>query len=236
MTLDHGVYTRLDSWTPFLIGWIGMFTVLHCVRFVLMRREGAERRAHSTAITELAGLPLALLQTDGFLRALHAGDWLSASLFAWWGPGFILSAIYYVRRKKQGIKATWGGLHLWISWLCKLNYLAFMLAFARLGLPGPAFVYSAWIINDQIGLAFLSSDADRLRRTFHDYWLIRLGYPAGLLLPFFAPSLSTVPYRVDALILLALWVAGIRWVAVKTGILEMPQGSPLLRNMIYDRP
>lgn len=234
--MTPGVYARLDGATPFLVGWIALFTVLHCVRFVLMRREGADRRAHSTAITELAGLPLALLQTDGFVRALLAADPLSALLFAWWGPGFILSAIYYVRRKKQGIKASWGGLHLWISRLCKLNYFAFMLAFAWLGLPGPAFVYSAWIINDQIGLAFLSSDADRLRRTFHDYWLIRIGYPAGLLLPFFAPSLSTVPYRVYAAALLVLWLTGIRRVAFTTGIMEMPKGSPLLRNMIYDRP
>jgi hypothetical protein len=200
-----------------------------------MRREGAERRPHSTAITELAGLPLALLQTDGFLRALSLHDWAAAVLFAWWGPGFIVSAIYYVRRKKQGVKARWGGMHLWISWLCKLNYLAFMIAFAAHGMPGPAFVYSAWIINDQIGLAFLSSDADRLRRTFHDYWIVRIGYPAGLFLPFVAPSLSSPWYRLDALVLFALWVAGIRYVSTKTGVLAMPQGSPLLRNMIYDR-
>ena len=68
MSLDPASFARLDAWTPFLIAWIAAFTVLHCVRFALMRREGAERRPHSTAITELAGLPLALLQTDGFIR------------------------------------------------------------------------------------------------------------------------------------------------------------------------
>jgi len=236
LSLDPACFARLDSWTPFLVSWIAAFTVLHCVRFVWMRREGAERRPHSTAITELAGLPLAMLQTDGFIRALIQHDPVSALLFAWWGPGFILSAIYYIRRKKQGVKATWGGLHLWISWLCKLNYLAFMIAFWALELPGPAFVYSVWIINDQIGLAFLSSDADRLRRTFHDYWFVRIGYPAGLLLPFVVPSLSSPWYRFDAAIMMALWLLGIRRVASTVGVMSMPQGSPLLRNMIYDKP
>jgi len=32
------------------------------------------------------------------------------------------------------------------------------------------------------------------------------------------------------------YLAGIRRVAAATGIMEMPKGSPLLRNMIYDRP
>lgn len=60
----------------------------------------------------------------------------------------------------------------------------------------------------------MSQDADRTRRTFHDLWVPRVLYPAGLLTPWFATAL---PLRglclVYGMTLLGLWIAGLVFVA-----------------------
>ena len=57
MSLDPACFARLDAWSPFLVAWIAAFTVLHCVRFAWMRREGAERRPHSRLSCQIALTP-----------------------------------------------------------------------------------------------------------------------------------------------------------------------------------
>src|SRR4029077_17101917 len=97
-----------------------------------------------------------------------------------------------------------------ISYLCKLNYLAYVLVFFWLDMPGMIFAFSVWIINDQYEKAFMSLDADRTRRTFHDFWLPRVLYPAGLLIPYFFPEMPLRPFgMIYGAALLGLWGAGL---------------------------
>ena len=96
------------------------------------------------------------------------------------------------------------------------------------------FVYSAWIINDQFGLAYLSFDADRLRRTFHDLWLIRILYPLGLFVPFVFEGIMFHTFSmIYGCALLALWLTGIYYVNHKGLLRQMPGDPTLLRNMMY---
>ncbi len=233
MALSTALYDWLAGWAPFLIGWTAVFTVLTTVRIILARRAGVSQARPSVAFTEAAALPLAILQSVCFCKAAKAGDILSLGLFLWWGPGFIWSAWYYLDCKRRGVKANWYPYRRVISWLCKLNYLAFAVVFWRLGHYGLLFAYSAWIINDQYGLAFLSRDADRLRRTFDDYWLIRLAYPGGLLLPWFVAMPHAALWRGYGALLLVLWGTGIAYVRSTGRITGPPEHPTLLRNLPY---
>src|SRR5262249_22482133 len=145
--------------------------------------RGVERAPDNAVLTELAGLPLTLLQSVCFVRAALALDWLAMLLFLWWGPGFLFVLAVVVRARLRCRRINWRPSRYLTSYLCKLYYLAYVAAFWYAGAPGILFAFSVWIINDQYEKAFLSLDADRTRRTFHDLWLFRILYPAGLLAP-----------------------------------------------------
>lgn len=234
MTIAHEIYKYLENISSYLVLWIFLFTILNILRIWVHQSRGVEKIAHNSIIVELAGLPLALLQSICFFWAVSEGDLLSATLFLWWGPGFFLTIFYlaYCKLKKQ--KPNWHPAKHIISWLCKLNYLIFMVVFYLFNMPGMIFVYSVWVINDQFGLAYLSLDADRLRRTFHDYWFIRILYPAGLFVPFF---FENIPFRLFCMTygtsLFLLWLSGIFYLKKKSLLLQLPDDPTLLRNMIY---
>jgi hypothetical protein len=96
------------------------------------------------------------------------------------------------------------------------------------------FAFSVWIINDQYEKAFLSLDADRTRRTFHDRWLFRVLYPAGLLIPLI---FAETPLRLFSigygLALLGMWISGLAYVARQGAFFHLPEDPSLLRNMVY---
>ena len=100
-------------------------------------------------------------------------------LFLWWGPGFVASCLGHRPHLRQR-RIDWRPFRYPISYLCKFSYLAYMVAFFLHHMPGMMFAFSVWILNDQYEKAFLSLDADRSRRTFHDGWLFRCGYSAVL--------------------------------------------------------
>ena len=54
------------------------------------------------------------------------------------------------------------------------------------------FVFSLWIMHDQIRLSWLQDNADRTRRLCEDFWVVRLGYVLFLFLP--QPSFQ-LPWR-----------------------------------------
>jgi hypothetical protein len=234
--LNPAIYQFIEHTVPFVASWLAMFTLVTAWRAAQRMRRGVERVPDSVLFTELPGLPIAALQSICFVWAVFSLDWLSALFFLWWGPGFVAVAAIYVRAKRRGTSIDWYPYRYLISWLCKGTYLLYAAVFAWLGMWGTLFVLSAWIINDQIEKAFLSLDADRLRRTFDDSWLLRILYPAGLLGPWFAGGL---PYRellaAYGAILLAAWIRGIFYVKGKGFLHTRPQDPSLLRNMVYFR-
>jgi hypothetical protein len=144
----------------------------------------------------------------------------------------VLALVGIAKLRQQRI--DWHRVRYPISWACKLYYLAYLVTFLWHEMPGMIFAFSAWIINDQYEKLFMSLDADRTRRTFHDRWLFRICYPAGLLVPLF---FAATPWRgfcaVYGVTLLALWSAGLWYVARKGAFLQLPEDPSLLRNMVY---
>jgi hypothetical protein len=228
------LYAFLERVAPFLALWSCSFTVIHTIRIVRRVRSGIRKVPDNAILTELAGLPLTLLQTVAFVMAAVHGDIASMLLFLWWGPGFIIVLTIVGVAKARKKRIDWHPFRYAISYLCKFYYLAYMITFYVHGMPGMMFAFSAWIINDQYEKAFMSLDTDRTRRTFHDRWLFRVLYPGGLLIPLF---FATTPWRVFCaiygLVLLCLWIGGLVYVARKGEFFQLPADPSLLRNMVY---
>src|ERR1041385_6389180 len=172
--MNPTIYRFLEAVSPYLVLWSAAFTVVTTIRVWGRVRRGVDRLADSALYTELAGLPLTLLQPVCFVWAVLSLDYLSALLFLWWGPGVVLTAVIYLRAKRRGRTIDWYPVRYVISVLCKGCYLLYMAVFLWKGMPGMMFAFSVWIINDQYEKAWCSMDADRLRRTFDDYWLFRI--------------------------------------------------------------
>jgi hypothetical protein len=232
--MSSELYRFLENVSPLLILWSAGFTFIHGVRILRRLWCGLGKFRDNALLTELAGLPMTILQSVAFVLAALAGDWLSMLLFLWWGPGFVAVVLLLVVARLRQRRIDWHRYRYPISYLCKLTYLAYVAAFVLHETPGMLFAFSAWIINDQYEKAFMSLDADRTRRTFHDGWIFRLLYPAGLLIPVFVAATPLRPFSVSyGLILLGLWGAGLVYVARRGEFFHLPDDSSLLRNMVY---
>src|SRR5438477_1531648 len=164
--MNPAIYRFIEDASPWIVLWLCAFSMVTAWRVARRVQSGTERVPDSMLFTELPGLPIAVLQSICFVWALVSLDWRSALFFLWWGPGFIAVATIYVLAKRRRAPIDWYPYRYWISWLCKGTYLLYAAVFAWLGMVGALFVLSAWITNDQIEKAFMSLDADRLRRTF----------------------------------------------------------------------
>ena len=232
--MNRAIFTFMEAASPYLVFWSCAFTLVTLGRLAKRLRRGVPRVPDSAAFTELAGLPLTLMQPVCFAWAVVSRDWLSTVLFLWWGPGFLAAVAAVIVSKVKGFTIDWHPVRYAISYLCKGYYLAYMAVFATIGMPGMTFAFSVWIINDQFEKAFLSLDADRLRRTFDDHWLFRILYPAGLVVPLFAPGMAYWAFSVVyGTALLLLWAAGVAYVRRKGFLRVRPADASLLRNMVY---
>jgi len=223
----------MEGLAPYLAGWVFFFTLINLSKiFSRMKKSGGAQK-HNTFFVEAAGIPLTLLHTVCFVKALALFDWLSAFLFLWWGPGFLYVAVLYLSRSKNNMPINWHPYKQIICWLCKLNYLAFVLIYWHYECYIMIYVFSVWIINDQVMMAWLSDDADRSRRTMHDKWVIRLCYPMGLFLPFFFAFPLAIFWQVYAIFLFTLWCSGLYRVCRSKQFMQVPDDQGLLRNMVY---
>jgi hypothetical protein len=228
------IYRFLEQASALLVVWSFTFTLIHSARIVRRLWLGLSKLPDNGPLTELAGLPLTGLQSVAFVMGVLNADWLTIGLFLWWGPGFltVLALVIVARLRRRRI--GWHPYRYLISYLCKLSYLAYMIVFFVQQMPGMMFAFSVWIMNDQYEKAFLSLDADRTRRTWHDRWVFRLLYPAGLLIPLVFIETPLRPFSAAyGLILLGLWIAGLTYVARQGEFFELPQDPSLLRNMVY---
>ncbi|MGH8678904.1 MAG: hypothetical protein ACREUQ_11185 [Burkholderiales bacterium] len=234
--MNPAIFAFMERCAPYLVFWSMTFTAITTIRIGRRVRMGIDRVRDSATYTELAGLPLTLLQSVCFAYAVWLGDGWSMLLFLWWGPGFIAVASTIIVAKARRVSIDWYPWRYPISFLCKGYYLVYATAFLVMEAPTMLFAFSVWIINDQFGKAFMSSDADRLRRTFDDLWLFRVLYPAGLLAPYL---LSGMPNRVlfaaYGTALLAAWICGALFFRRKGLLRTRPDDASLLRNMIYFR-
>jgi hypothetical protein len=228
------IYRFLERASPVLILWSFGFTLIHSMRIVLHLRRGLGQVPDNGPLTELAGLPVTLLQSVAFVMAACYADWLSMLLFLWWGPGFVTVLTLVIVARLRQRRIDWHRFRYPISYLCKFYYLAYLVTFFLYDMPGMIFAFSVWIINDQYEKGFMSLDADRTRRTAHDRWLFRVLYPAGLLIPLI---FAETPLRLFSigygLALLGLWITGLVYVARHGAFFHLPEDPSLLRNMVY---
>jgi hypothetical protein len=232
--MSEDLYRFLERASPVLILWSFGFTLIHGVRIVRRIGRGTPKLSDNASLTELAGLPLTGLQTVAFVWAALNADWRSMFLFVWWGPGFVTVLTIVIVARARNRRINWEPFRYLISYLCKFYYLAYMATFFLHDMPGMMFAFSVWIINDQFEKAFLSLDADRTRRTFHDRWLFRVCYPAGLLIPLFFAETPLRSFSIAyGMALLGLWIGGLFYVSFQGEFFRLPQDPSLLRNMVY---
>jgi hypothetical protein len=134
--INHDLYAFMERAAPFLVFWSFAFTLITSVRILLRVQTEIARVPDSMVFTELAGLPLTLLQPVCFVWAGLTKDVLSALLFLWWGPGFVAMAIAVIVAKSRGRTIDWYPWRRLISYLCKGYYLAYAATFLALGMPG----------------------------------------------------------------------------------------------------
>ena len=233
--LDRDIYQLFESASPWLIGWISLFVAWTGQRIVRrLLGHDVPDKIHFL-LEEAPGLPLTLLHTVAFAMAIWKGDVASVLLFMWWGPGFLIVATIYIRSLKSGRRVNWQPIGKATSVGCKLNYLAFMVIYFALDMPGTMYTFSLWIMHDQMRLAWFSNSGDRTRRTFEDLWLVRILYPGLLLLPLFR---TDAPLRVLSaaigLLVLVGWLSGL--VRVKSGggfFVKPGADSENLRDIVY---
>lgn len=232
--INKQVYEIFAQATPFLMIWLTVFFILTLARILKSKITHDGTATYSPILSELPGLPLTLLHTVAFVKAMMLQDWVSALLFIWWGPGFILTAAVVIYCKVTNTAFNWAPFGRITSYLCKVNYVLFMLVYYYLDMPLLMFIFSVWIVTDQINLAWFSNNADRTRRTFEDYWILRLLYIGLLSVPMLWPE---TPYRIWLITLglavFSLWLAAIHKVYRSGLFLQRPQGSSFLRNIVY---
>lgn len=163
-------------------------------------------------------------------------DWISAALFVWWGPGFVIVASWYLYTKIKKVAFDWSPYALPTSISCKLIYLILMAVFYHHGLLAIPFVFSLWIMHDQVRLSWFQNNADRTRRVCEDFWVVRLGYFLFLFVPWF----EQIPYRVLGMVLgpliALLWIAGLRQVIRAGHFFNTPDDPTAnLRDIVYIR-
>lgn len=229
---DLELYHALDRFAAPILAWVAFWAAWTVAKTALRVLGLPVRFTRHMILTELPGLPLMLLNSVGFVLALRAHDWLSAALFAWWGPGYLVVVALVLTRGKRLDWSPWGEA---TSWGCKLSYLALMAVRGHQGLWTLPFAYSVWIMGDQVRLAWFDGNADRTRRTTEDGWLPRVLYPALLTLP----CLTAIPggwlSAALGLAILALWAGGIRR-TLQTGSFWRrpdPRTSDNLRDIVY---
>lgn len=216
-----------------ILYWLMAFFPVIIFKIFYVRYKGIRKNKDSMVFTEAIGLPLTFLQPVVFFKSVFMFDWLGALLTVWWGPGFLFVVFLVLWKKYKKLKINWGNSGIYISWLCKIYYLVYIGLGFMWGMPKLIFALSAWIASDQIEKTFASLDADRTRRTFHDFWLIRIMYPTFLFTPYFFNL--EVPYKIFGSLLFVLWLSGIVYVYRAKEFMNMPDDPTLLRNMLYFR-
>ncbi|MBP9752301.1 MAG: hypothetical protein KBD31_00610 [Proteobacteria bacterium] len=228
------VYKLLEDVSPHLVLWIFLFYILSCVRIILNKKYPEKIKGYGSVISELPGLPLVFMHTVAFIEAYKLNDWVSLFLFSWWGPGFFIFAAVYLYSKIFHKKINWAPFGLITSYACKIDYVIFMAIYWYFGFYTIMFAFSAWIICDQINLAYFVGTGDRTRRTFEDFWILRVMYPGFLFLPFISFNATDLWFfQLFGVLLFITWFFAL-YTLYKRGLFFTRYTDPdYLRNIVY---
>ena len=230
--MDSEVY-RLFEWAcPLILGWILAFVVVTMVTLMVRAWRGQVDRHRDTLIGgEMPGILLVLMHSVCFVSSLLRQDWVSALVFGWWGPGFLIVAIMVLTKRR----VDWRRIARATSISCKINYLILIALFIYHDAWAPVFAYSLWIMHDQVRLLWLQHNADRTRRLCEDWWLPRICYPGFLFVPFFIADFPLRwPCVTAAGVLLMCWIWGLNRLFHTGGFFVRPASfTDNLRDIVY---
>ena len=234
MLLDRQVYALLESVAPYLIIWVFLFYVISIILISLNLINSEKTKGYGSVISELPGLPLIFMHSVAFFKAINCHDYVSAFLFLWWGPGFFVFAAVYLYGKISKVKINWAPWGLITSYACKADYVIFMAIYYYFDMPTIMFTFSAWIICDQINLAWFLGTSDRAKRTFEDFWILRVLYPGLLFIMLFYQDIAyRKHYLVFGLFLFTTWIFAL-YRLVRQGLFFTPyKNTDYLRNIVY---
>lgn len=229
--LDPEIYISFNKFVPYLVLWIFLFfveSIFKVFMTIFLKKDFSHRGIKS----ELPGLPLTLLHTYVWVLSIIKLDLITFILFAWWGPGFLVSAYLFLFRKDF----NWPKYGQITSYLCKIFYVIYMVIFYYLGVYDLMFVFSVWIIQDQICLIWFEQNADRTRRTFEDKWLFRLLYPGLLFCPFFLEVSYSWEYKIFGTSLFIVWALSLIKISLDGKFHNKPHSyKEFLRNIVYEK-
>jgi len=230
--MDPEVYQLFARTCPFIVVWLAGFLAL-TIATLIRRAYRHEEQVHRDSLIggELPGIPLVLMHSVSFGYSCYLGDWLSALVFGWWGPGFLVVATFVLSKRR----IDWRRIARATSVACKLNYLILVGLFLHHGELAPIFVYSLWIMHDQVRLAWLQFNADRTRRVGEDWWLPRICYPLFLAIPLYD---AEFPFRwlclAAAGVIAVLWVWGLVRLVRQGTFSRRPRSfTDNLRDIVY---
>lgn len=232
--MNPEVYRLFDRACPVILAWLMGFAALTVGTLAWRWWKGrADRHRDSLIGGELPGILLVLMHSVCFVHAIILGDWLSALVFAWWGPGFLVVATLVLMKRP----VAWRRIARATSVACKVLYVVLVGLFFHHGFLAPVFAYSLWIMHDQVRLAWLQHNADRTRRIREDGWLPRVCYPLFLGIPAVVPGF---PLRwtcaVAAAVIAVLWVWGLVRLARQGVFMRRPASfTDNLRDIVYLR-
>jgi hypothetical protein len=232
--INPDVYAIIDYIAFYNVVWISILFVITLCR-LFSANANAKLEKYDGNLSESAALPFTLLHNVCFVYAIYTYDYLSALLFAYWGPGFLLTAYWYLHIKKHKIKFNWAPYGLITSYLCKLQYVIYMFIYSYFGMYDVVYLFSIWIMHDQIHLIWFHTNADRLRRVTEDWWILRIGYPLGLIVvPFYTISVikSTYLFILGVLILIG-WAISLYKIIKDNNFHKRPANLEYLRNIVY---
>lgn len=238
------IYATFDTYCQYALVWLFAFITWTFYRVLndgiaLLPIGNRPRTPQKTALIahkenlfleELPGLLFITLHTVCFF--MSESPW-NRLIYLYWGPLYFVTA--YLVVFKYNIR--WKCIAIPSSIACKWTYVGFMGIFYWLQLWLPIYMYSVWIMHDQIRLAWFKNNGDRTRRLFEDGWWPRIGYPLGLLVPFsHAMGMSLTVQRiccVYSVCMLIAWLAGIGRL-VRLGIFFVqPRIEGFGRDIVY---
>ena len=228
------VYHYFELTSPFLNLWLTVFFIFTLIRLTIFITTRERVSIYNSIIGEAAGIPLILNHTVCFFKSIQARDIFSILLFSWWGPGFLITGVLMILSKRKLIDFNWAWYGLVTSIACKMNYVIFMVIYGWLGYYSIIFTFSVWIIHDQINLAWFCTNGDRTRRTFEDYWIVRVMYLGGLFTPFFVQIPHRNYFVLLGVVIFFLWLVSVMRLKDKGVLMVRPEGGGnYLRNIVY---
>ena len=234
---DSDIYFYFDKYSHYVIIWLHLFSLFTICKFIcklIVNYNGFVYGnfklidyKENLILEELPGLSFILLHT---LCWFASSNYFTKIYFLYWGPLYLVTAYLVVFKKK----INWKQIAITSSFACKFFYVFFVCIFAYYQLYLPIYCYSLWIMHDQVKLAWLKNNADRTRRFFEDYFIPRLGYPLGLLIPFVINDfyLRNLSMCVSICILM-LWIGGIIRLVNAGKFFDKPKINGFGRDIVY---